>query len=172
MAETVQYEVPGTIPEFAQPSDMSCWITVVTMLLSWRDGVSYSIDSVLDMLGSDFRQIYESDEGLGGERMQDLTNAAGLTYESQRCETPQSINDLLQTYGPLIIIADEDPTIRFCVHARIIKGIDGDGEPDGTDLTILDPGPGSSYQELFSEFAAKYEEMAGLEEYTIQMMHL
>jgi hypothetical protein len=42
---------------------------------------------------------------------------------------------------PLWIMADEDPSAHFSVHARVLIGLHGDGAPDGTIATSLDTIP-------------------------------
>ena len=94
-----------------------------------------------------------------------------MKVEYQRCETPDSIAQLLQNYGPLIIIDDEDPSPSFAVHARIIRGIYGDGDATNTYLKIVDPDGGKAYDESFQDFTSKYEAMADATDWNLQMMH-
>ena len=114
----------------------------------------------MDSLGSDFREIFDDNTGLAPDRVQDLSNATGMRVEYQRCETPDSILQLLQNYGPLVIIDDEDPSPAFAVHARIVRGIYGDGDAANTHLKIVDPDGGKTYDESFQDFTSKYEAMA------------
>jgi hypothetical protein len=94
-----------------------------------------------------------------------------MKVEYQRCETPDSILTLLQNYGPLIIIDDEDPSAAFAVHARIVRGIYGDGDAENTYLKIVDPNGGNTYDESFQDFTSKYEAMADATGWNLQMMH-
>lgn len=167
----ILYDVPGFIPPVAQPLSMACWATVATMAMSWKDELSYSIEGAMDLLEGDFRQIYENNWGLAPDRIQDFAWATGLTVEYQRCETPESILQLLENYGPLIIIADEDSSVNFAVHARIITGIYGEGDTFNTYLKIVDPNGGMAYDELFNDFTSKYEAMADATGWNLQMMH-
>lgn len=167
----ILYDVPGIVSPIAQPMSMACWATVATMAVSWKDQASYSIEEAMDRLGSDFRQIYDNNTGLAPNRMQDFSWATGMTVEYQRCETPDSILGLLENYGILIIIDDEDSSVNFAVHARIITGIYGDGDAFNTYLKIVDPNGGITYDELFTDFASKYEAMADANGWNLQMMH-
>ncbi|MVM40311.1 hypothetical protein GO730_26110 [Spirosoma sp. HMF3257] len=179
MANTIYYYAKGELPVIAQPTSMSCWATVNTMMLSWRDQQSYSIETVMDWLGSDFRQIYDNNSGLPGERNNDWASANGMRIEYERCETPESIFTLLTNHGPLIVIDDQNNGITdsagnrlWCIHARIIVGIDGDADnPDGVYIDIIDPDGGNQYQESFTQFEARYEAMTEAENYQILMMH-
>ncbi len=168
---SISYDVPGFVTPVAQPKSMACWATVATMIMSWNDEVSYSIEGAMDSLGDDFRDMFEDNTGLAADRMQDFADATGMTVEYQACETPESILRLLENYGPIIIIDDEDSSGNFAVHARIIKGIYGDGDADNTYLKIVDPNQGQEYDESFEDFASKYEAMADAQGWNLQMMH-
>jgi Papain-like cysteine protease AvrRpt2 len=170
MSSSISYDVPGTIPPIAQPKSMACWATVATMNMSWKNQTCYTIEAAMDSLGSDFRQIFEDNTGLAPDRIKDFSAASGMTVEYQKCETPDSILQMLQNYGPLIIINDEDPSPGFAVHARIVTGIHGDGDTD-TKLSIIDPDGGKTYEETFETFTSKYEAMADASGWNLQLMH-
>ena len=72
MANQVSYTVPGDISVVAQPTGMSCWAAVTTMLMSWKDKVSYTIESCMDAIGPDYRKIYDDDKGLDPGKVQDF----------------------------------------------------------------------------------------------------
>jgi len=173
----INYEVPGIIDVVKQPKCMACWATVVYMLYSWKNPECTSIEYAMDALGSDFRKLFDDDQddcqtgGLPPDRMQDLADATGMQIEYQQCETPESILQILESYGPIIIIDDENPTPKFAIHARIITGIFGDGDASNTELKIIDPGTGTTYFEAFQDFVSKYEAMADASGWGIQMMH-
>ncbi len=171
MNYSISFDVQGDIPVIAQPSSMACWATVTTMDMSWKNQQCFSIETAMDSLGSDFRKIFDDNTGLAPDRIQDLANATGMQVEYQRCESPQSILQMLQNYGPVIIVDDEDPTAGFAVHARIIQGIYGDGDATNTYLKIIDPAGGKTYNELFQDFTAKYEAMADASGWNLQIMH-
>ena len=106
------------------------------------------------------------------DRNEDFAMASGLVMEYPRCETPDSILQLLQNFGPLLIIDDEAPNSPvFIRHARIITAIYGDGDASNTFLTIKNPDGGIIEDELFADFVAKYEALAEDERYKVQMMH-
>lgn len=171
MNSTIFFQVQGQVPVIAQPKTMACWATVGTMLMAWNDRVNYSIEGAMDQLGSDFRNIFESNSGLSPNRIEDFANATGMTVEYQRCETPESIAQLLENHGPIIIIDDEDSTISFAIHARIITGVYGNDDGSDTFLNIIDPNQGQVYDESFIDFSNKYEAMAEANGWNLQMMH-
>jgi hypothetical protein len=171
MDYTIQYDVPGTIDVIAQPKSMACWATVTTMLMEFKQQQSFTIDTAMDTLGSDFGQIYQSNSGLAPDRVQDLANATGMTIEYQRCETPESILQLLQNYGMISIVDNEGSTTNWAVHNRLIQGIYGDGTTSNTFLKIIDPAGGKTYEESFDVFTSKYESMSDANGWNLQMMH-
>lgn len=167
----MDYQIAGDIPVIQQPTSMSCWATSATMMTSWANQQSYAIETVMDMLESDFKSIYDEDTGLPVGRNQDFASATGMQIEYPTCDLPEVIETRLMAHGPLLIIDDEDDSENFALHARIVTGISGDGTPENTSLTIIDPGNGTQYQETFETFTSKYEQAAGVQDLTIQMMH-
>ena len=171
MSESISFDVQGEVAVIAQPKSMACWATVVTMNMSWKNQQSFTIEDAMDSLSSDFRKIYDDNTGLAPDRVQDLASATGMTVEYQKCETPESILGMLENYGPVIVIDDEDPSANFAVHARIIRGIFGEGDAANTKLKIIDPNGGKTYEESFQDFTSKYEAMADASGWNLQIMH-
>jgi len=169
MSTTItDYQVPGYIFPIQQPNGMACWATVATMLISWRDQQSYAIETAMDIAGDKYRSLFDSEEGLSAGDHQDFAESAGMTIEYPQCYSPEGIYNLLVSYGPVIVITDEDTSEFFAIHARIISGISGD-ESGTVYLHIVDPGDGTEYDEDFETFASKFEAVDGAPR--IQVMH-
>jgi hypothetical protein len=64
--------------------------------------------------------------------------------------TPESMLSLLENHGSIWVNYNDSG-----IQTRIITGIFGDGTPEGTNLQIIDPTGGCSYQETFSCFTEK-----------------
>ncbi len=158
------YNVPGLVPILAQPSSMTCWATVATMMISWRDKQSRSIQSVMDMAGPQYRAKFDNPnldkQGLLSNEKIAFLGTLGMSGEPPMSYTVSGIRSLLQTYGPLWVTTDEDPTEQFSIHARIITGIFGDETTDGTFLRINDPAGGRQYTESYQTFVEKFESEA------------
>jgi len=163
------YTVPGLVPIIAQPSNMTCWATVATMMMSWRDKVSYSIQDAMDQAGANYRAMFDANEGLKAADHEDFAAACGMGIEFPMSYTVSGLRSLIETHGPIVAIADEAPGDLWAIHARVIRGIFGDGTPDGTSLRINDPAGGRQYTESFRAFTQKFEEVA--ESPRIQIMH-
>jgi hypothetical protein len=164
----------------AQPTSMTCWAAVVTMMLSWRDQISYTIEHAMDLAGPVYMLKFnksktnDKEGGLLGSEKPPLMTALDMIGEAPMSYTINGLKDLLQTFGPLWVTTDENPTEGFAIHARVITGIFGDGTVDGTSLRIIDPAGGRRYTEGFRLFAKKFEEEARdskAKTLRIQMVH-
>lgn len=163
------YTVSGTVPIIAQPSNMTCWATVATMLMSWKDDTIYSIAEAMDIAGTQYRTKFDNNAGLLGSEHEAFAIACGFSGEPPMSHTIGSIRTLLENHGPLIAVTDESPGALWAIHARVIRGIYGDGSPDNTFLRINDPAGGHQYVESFRSFSEKFEEVAGAPR--LQIMH-
>ncbi len=163
------YTVPGIVPIIAQPSSMTCWATVATMMISWKDKKSYTIEAAMDKAGAKYRAMFDANQGLPAEEHGDFAKACKMTGEPPMCYTVNGMRELLELHGPLIVIADEAPGDLWAIHARVVRGIYGDGTVDGTSLRINDPAGGHQYTESFRAFSKKYEEVADAPR--LQVMH-
>ena len=163
------YTVPGVVPIIAQPSSMSCWATVATMLKSWKDAVSYSIQDVVDAAGAEYRTMFDDDTGLPPAKVDDFATAMGFKIEPPMSYTISGFRALIEDFGPVIVVGDEDLTPTWALHARVARGIYGDGTPEGTFIRVNDPAGGRQYTESYTAFMKKYEEAAAIP--MVQIMH-
>ncbi|MCB0263900.1 MAG: hypothetical protein KDH98_12155, partial [Calditrichaeota bacterium] len=159
-SESFDYNVPGIVPIIAQPSNLTCWATVATMMVSWKDSVSYPITDVMDSAGAIYRTKFDNNQGLLGSEKPAFLAALGLTGEAPQSYSVQGFRNLLESVGPLWATTDELPGDGFAIHARIVTGMFGDGTPENTFLRINDPAGGRQYSETFLKFMQKFEEVA------------
>lgn len=152
--------VQGLVPPIRQPSGMTCWATVSTRMVSWQESVSLPIEEVMDRAGSEYRAKFDADQGLPGNEKNQFLAALGLRAEPPMSYSVDGLRSLLAGHGPLWVTTDEDPSEDFAIHARIITGMSGNGNPDDTSLRIVDPATGSEGVESFSEFMRKFEDVA------------
>ncbi len=176
IGQSIAVGSPGSVPELQQPSGMTCWATVATMMVSARESASYPIEEAVARAGEEYRQKFLSDQGLAGSEKEAFLLGLGLQAEPPQCYAVDGLASLIGSYGPIWVTTDEDPSEDFAVHARVIEAMEGDGTPDGTLLTIVDPATGSRYQESFADCMRKLEEvaigdMAGGGEFRIQVVH-
>lgn len=163
-APRIDYNVPGSLFPVAQPTGMTCWAAVATMMVDWRDQMSHTIQAVMDMAGAYYRQKFDNpnvnQQGLPGSEKNAFLASLGMEAEPPMSYTVEGFLAVLQTFGPLWVTTDEDPGANFAIHARIVSGMLGDGTPGGTMLHIVDPDRGRVYDETYRDFASKYEEVA------------
>jgi uncharacterized protein YycO len=162
----VNYEVPNEVPAIRQPSSMTCWATVTTMMMSWLDGkrrnasVVLPIPEALARVGQTYVNKFNANKGLATEEKAPFLAAAGFVALNPQSFPVSEWEAMLRTYGPLWVTTDEDASPGFAIHARIMTGIKGDGTPDGTQVSIVDPAGGRTYKEKLSTFIRKFEEEA------------
>lgn len=156
----VNYRVPGLVAPVRQPSGMTCWATVTTIMMQWRAQASMSIATAIGRVGSTWLQMFNADQGLPGNKKAAFLAAAGLAYQWPQSLSAEGWEGLLRKFGPIWVTTDEDPGADFAIHARVMTGIRGDGTESGTTLDIVDPGTGTAYTENFGTFLRKYESEA------------
>jgi hypothetical protein len=159
----VSYTVPGLVAPEAQPSGWTCWATVYTMLLNWKTGSSHSIEQAVGAIGAQYAEKVRRDRqqpshinGLGAAEKNAFLQGSGIQWEYPQSLSIDGWLGLLQNYGPIWVTTDEDLSQSGGIHARIMKGIQGDGTPTGTNLQIIDPAGGREYLERFDAFERKY----------------
>ncbi len=161
LSRPVDYTVPGPVDVLAQPSSMVCWATVTTMMISWRDQMSMPIETALSGVGPTYVAKFRANSGLSAAEKGPFLAAAGLEAEPPMSFTMEAWEDLLRNYGPLWVTTDENVGPGFSIHARIIRGMHGDGTAEGTEFDVVDPAGGREYRERVTVFLHKYEEVVG-----------
>ena len=155
------YRVRGAIPRVLQQGNYDCWAAAAAMMLSWRDQVNYTKGEVASLAGPDFVRLLETKgSGIGASAKGEFLKRLGLTAEAPQTFTARGLRELLQEHGPLWVTVNQgDGNDPYFVlpHARVIIAMDGDGTPDGTFVTYLDPSgfaerPRVSLQEFTDTF--------------------
>lgn len=149
----IDYSVPEPVPALAQPKTMACWATALTILFTWRDRASRTIEDVTSEVGAHYRTLYDTNAGLTAADKDALVRDAGLASQAGVNLSPEGWTDLLRKHGPVWVTTRETAGI----HGRIVHGIHGDGTPKGTTLDIIDPAGGRTYGETVEAFLPKFE---------------
>jgi len=152
----LRFELPGKIVPLKQQSNMDCWITVATMMLSWRDGINYSVDSLAHKLGDPWKLYYELDTGLPAKEQNNFINLLGLRSEPPANYLLSAYLDMLKTFGPLWIITGDE----FGAHARLLYGIEGNRSYDNSSFLFIDPLKGIMSKQNSLAFFKEFEEEA------------
>ena len=156
----IDVSVAGDIPMLRQPKPNACWATIGAILQSWRRQESVGIENLLEEINEGFGAIFDSDTGLPNEDVPDYMEALGLVAEPPMRLSVQGIADLVARHGPVWVTADEDIGPCLSVHARVIIAVEGDGTPDGTLATIIDPDRPSPITESVATLQEKFNQLA------------
>lgn len=162
--QSFDYAVSGEIPTIRQPTGMSCWATVTTMLMSWRDGQTWDIEQAMDSIATEWGDLFRLSRsggrrgGLLGRDKPRFLAAAGLEAEAAVNFDGVGWMDLMQRYGPLWVTGDVDASESWAIHARILYSVRGDGSRDGTWVGLIDPATGRASDDLtLGEFMDQFE---------------
>lgn len=163
--------VRGAIDVIAQPSSLSCWATVGTMMLSWKDQRCYSIGAAMDRVGDPYGRYFRENLVLPWSERDDFGRALGLSIDGPKCYTVHGLLNLLSTTGsPLFFGLAPGGRSQGTTHIVLITGMSGDGSPDGTTVHYVDPAGGRRRTSTFRDIMTEYEAGAnrpGLEAYVM-----
>ncbi len=137
------------VPLVPQPTPVSCWAASLTMVISYRDQASYAPETVAAQANMDVNT------GYGWDDIKNAVTAWHLNTEGPACGLPQYWADLLQAHGPAWIVEVGNPN-----HAVVVVGVNGDGTPAGTTMTVNNPWPpnqGVVEQKAFNDFESDFE---------------
>lgn len=171
MNMSFDYSVPGVVPAIAQPSTLACWATVATMLISWRNGSSPTIQEAMDGVGEPYRSYFKNNRVLPWSEHDSFATAAGMTLEGPMCYSVDGLFHLLhQAAAPLFtVIAPAGST--WTTHIVAITGMFGDGTVSGTSIRFNDPNGGQRRVLTFDQFVSEYEGAATRPGLNVQIMH-
>ena len=146
-----------------QTTRMSCWAAAAAMIVGWREQISIDPEDIAR--GINGWEPYYRNGGLPPDNTE-MFSVWGLQYEYPQTYTVEGFIDLLEV-GPLWVATD----LSGGAHVVVVSGIQGDGTPDGTILTIMDPwergmttfrpsNSGSTYTQTYTEFVNRQENLA------------
>ena len=158
----VPYRVPGLIEPLKQPSGMVCWATSYTMMVSWKRQQSIPIRAAVAELGDKWLGYYDTNAGTSPYDNIQFAHVSHLRHEPLASLSIDGWATLLRTYGLLWLsygweVAGLNGLPIRGRHIIIIAGLSGDGSPNGTQVTYIDPGDGQFHNEPFMTFVADYE---------------
>ncbi|HMI03980.1 MAG TPA: papain-like cysteine protease family protein [Pedobacter sp.] len=162
-------EISHIVQPIKQPKKWACWATALTMLYSWKNQLSISIQDVINLYGEPYKTTFadSATRGISASEEENLYQAAALTVIKGLNPGIPAWYDLLEKYGPLSITVDADPPTGT-IHALVITGMKGDGTPANTNVTYIDPADGLSHTIKFTTFLTLYE---GSASWPLQIIH-
>lgn len=153
----VDFEVKPAVAPVKQDSPQTCWAAAAAMMVSWRDQAPKSTETVLGDLGGEWLSAYKAGQALTVPQLHAFGQALGLSEEPRKAFTIDGLLQLLQSHGPLWVIADDSIEANKLVHARIVTAVKGDGTVENTQVTFIDTATGDSPPpESFTTFLKKF----------------
>lgn len=142
---------PPVVP-IKQKSSLVCWAAGGAMMSNWKTGRSATVEQVLDGLGGSWRSRYDLNQGVGVADLRAVLAAVGLTEDGPASYTPEGLARLIEAVGPVLDIGDDGIENNQISHVRILTGVQGDGTPDGSTVSLVDPASGTALTMAFRAF--------------------
>lgn len=153
----IDYTIPGFLPVIPQSKLNDCWAAVFTMMYIWKhDDKSIGIRDALATVGPNYVNMFDNDIALNETSAKAFYSDAGLVPIYSFNPTIEGWTSFLKKYGPLYVDVGYNTRTRQ-THAIIVTGISGDGSPDNTSITYVDPLSGTTSTRKFRDFLAKFE---------------
>lgn len=167
----LDYRVPD-LPMPLKQTGSLCWAYVATMMASWRDRQSWTVDGYIGGLGARWKTKLAKNEGLTAAEVPQLLATMGLQVETTQANfTSERWESMLREWGPLWVNADFDPAEGvLSPHAHILVGIHGPSDGNPT-VDLIDPWVGREVSMPMTDFVAKYEQLARTPIAGIQIFH-
>jgi hypothetical protein len=142
-------------PYQPQSNDHVCWAAAAAMVVGWRDQVCIPDEEIA-------KHVPIIDAYRGGLPPKDritLADAWNLVAEPPMSYSVDALRQMLQSYGPLYVGMKWDK--QGGGHARVLVGMESDGNPDGSGTTMFmyDPWPDTPgrIRMSFADFVDLYE---------------
>ena len=150
----------GIVPMVPQVFSKGCWAAALTMLKSWEAQQSIPIETVLVAGGQTYVDKYKNNTGLSPTEVTTFMQDFNLRDASIGALTAAGLAKQIESRGPLWVIADQDESEGFSVHARVITGISGDGTTKGTKVTFNDPAKQKPDEQTLQQLILELEQLA------------
>ncbi len=142
-----------------QPKTNACWAAALTMLYSFKNNMSISIEDLIKQYNHsayNYTKIFNDNNGISSSAEEKLYQLAKLTVLKQQNPQISLWHSLLKNYGPLSVTVDAEPPLGT-THALVLNGIEGDLTPNGTIILYIDPADGKQHSIKFPDFLNLYE---------------
>jgi Papain-like cysteine protease AvrRpt2 len=156
------------VPQLKQVGN-TCWAVSATMMLSWKRQQSMTPDAAMTEAGKKWIDLYVAchDNKADGLPAADHQAFIAALQPPMSLEPPASYTigayvSFLTRYGLLWVETEPGPNVASA-HVRIMRGIQGNGTPDGTYVDLIDPATGSEYTATFAQFEKEMEDLGALD---------
>lgn len=157
--EPILAEVKTDFVLIRQRSPQTCWATVATMVIRWRDQQPHNVDDVMTMAGERYVTMAREGRPLASTEKDAFLDALSLVAEVPQNFTLPGWQDLVKAYGPLWVTVEGDGDV-FSAHAVLLVGLRGDGTPEGTAFRYVDPILGLVRVASAQRFLDNFDEIA------------
>ena len=133
----IKYHVPAPFSAVDQGHADLCWLAASAVVFQWSSGLPVSLQQAANRLGVEFIAKYAQGAALQYGDVP-LWRARGpFQSQNQQCLDASGWETLLRQHGPLITLVSANATDKID-HVVVVGGIEGDGTPTGTSLTVAD----------------------------------
>ena len=155
-----RYQVPGLVMAYNQLEKNrrgGCWGYAYAMLYSWKYQQCHNPEDLINELGPRWQRLLTRDSGLSPTNADigAFARAAGLQIGPMQCLTSAGWVDLLRAHGPLWLASVNSS--GGGLHARVLHGVIGNGNPADTLMMIADPWNARKYNESFEQFTRRHD---------------
>lgn len=168
---SINIQVRGTITAIEQPSSLSCWATVGTMMKCWRDKRSMTIRTAMAEVGQPYLNYFTNNRVLPWSEHDEFGTAMGLTIAGPQCYSVHALVSLISLANSPMFTVIAPGLQAGTTHIVMLTGLSGDGSPGGTNVHFVDPAGGRRRTSSFSSFTAEYEGSAIRPGLTAHIMH-
>jgi len=158
--ETILAEVAG-VPRLKQTKLKDCWAVATTMMMSWKNSRSMSVEDAIAPAGQKYLDRYTNDLGMAVNDKAEYIGLIDMASEPPANYRGRQYIDWMNTYGPLWLTTDAElEPDQFSLHARILVKITGVDPNDESTMrfTFLDPFTGGEEEESFADFLLGFEQ--------------
>jgi hypothetical protein len=151
------------IPQILQKRLFDCWAAGAAVLLSWRDTCTYTVESVLDQAGSNFRTIYQQGNPITPKDFQHFIESLGLEAEPNISKpyAPCDFLEMLLAYGPIFVVVNPNPSGAGSIyHTLIIIGVEDWEDTAKSKIHLYDPNTGKFGDGAYTKFNTIFENIS------------
>jgi hypothetical protein len=140
-----------------QPSDNTCWAAVWTMMLSWREGRQFQINTAVATLGTEWMGHLQHDEGMAAQTFTEdgFLRASRLNAKPPANYLSSAYVELLATHGPVWVSAGDG----ILNHATLLVSAQTRSD-HSVDFRFVDPQHGKFVTKSDATFFAEFEREA------------
>jgi len=146
-----------------------CWAYTYTMMMCWKNQQGFDARQLVANIGPSWLTHFDANLGLPRSLTTQFYTAAGLRVEALQSIPISEWGRMLRAYGPLAVHGLNNSLGGG--HVRMLYGVRGDGEPEGTTMLIMDPWRGAEYGESYEKFIEKMSGSGAISGRTTQVGH-